>query len=365
MTIAIENGVELPPELPAKKPRKPRARREKTAKAPSSVSQLIQALKFVSVAQKKSGTTEQQFCAMTQGWLVANNGILTVATKIEETLNTCPHTYQLLDALNKTGDDVNITQLNEATLSVKSDKFKALIPCCTIEELSLGAPDPVYMPVDNRLKDAFEAVMDIATDGAEVAHLAAVLLQPNTTVATNNAVIMEYWHGLPIPGEFMVPKSAAAAVVDSKKDLTGIGFGASSVTFYFADESIIKTQLYADRFPAYGHLLNVESNAWPLPEEFFKAVRAVESFSKDGIVHFDNNVVSSREVENEATTYKVEGVPDGMAFVAKYLLKVEAAMKTAHFDKEANNVLFFGDNVRGLVLAVNQTESYQPVVEEA
>lgn len=348
MTTELETGVAVPEE-PAKK--KPRARRAKKVEQSNVAASLLSALKFVSIAQKKIGTVTQQHCAISGNWIAASNGVIMVGAKIEEDLTACPHTLQFIDALAKCGQELNITQLSENTLSVKSDKFKALIPCVTFGELELNAPDVQIAAIDDRIKTALESVACLATDGAPNAVHAALLLQSGSAVATNGFALLECWHGIDLP-PMLIPKASAVAIVKAGKPLTGLGYSGASATFWYEDGSFIKTQLYGERYPHYAAALNVETNPWPLPDEFFKAVHAVESFSKNGIVYFDNGLLSSREHEDEATTYKVEGLPEGMGFNAKYLTMLEHAMKTAHFSKDENKVYFFGDSIRGVLMGV-------------
>lgn len=370
MTTKLETGVPLPPEVETEQKaeeqaekKKPRARRKKASEAPNAAANLIAALKFIAVAQKKVGTVPQQFCGISGNWVVACNGVMMVGTKVEDDLTACPHTYQLIDALVKCGQELNITQLSANVLSVKSDKFKALIPCVGFDELELPQPDPQIAAIDDRIKAAFDAVACLATEGAPNAVHAALLLQSGSAVATNGFALVEYWHGIDLPPGMLIPKASAVAVAKAGKPLVGFGYSGASATFWFDDGSFIKTQLFGERYPHYAGAINVEGlNPWPLPEEFFKGVHAVESFSKNGIVYFDNGVISSREVETEATTYKVEGLPEGMGFQAKYLTTLEGAMQKAHFDKENNRVFFFGDNVRGVLMGVDlkQETSYNP-----
>jgi len=341
------------PEMEPKK--KTRARKAKVVEQSSAATSLISALKFISPVQKKTGTPAQQHCSISGNWCAASNGIMMIAEKVEDDLTACPHTMQLLDALAKCGQDLNITQLSETSLSVMSEKFRAIVPCALPEQLELTAPDPEIAAIDDRIKDALACVGGLATDGATDAIKAAVLLQSGSAVATNGVSLMEYWHGVDLPS-MLVPKASAVAICKAGKKLRGLGFSGSSATFYFEDDSFIKTQLYGERYPNYQALLNVPSNPWPLPDDFFKAVQAVESFSKNGIVYFDELSISSREDIPEATTYKVEGLPNGMGFNARFLLNVKHAMKTAHFDKESGKVLFFGENVRGVLNAVRQQE---------
>ena len=134
---AVEEKTEAKPEAPKKKHR---ARRAKTT-AVNPAASLLAALKFVAVAQKKAGTVQQQFGVISGNWAAASNGVLTVATKVEEDLSACPHTYQLIDALSKVGEELAITQLSPTSLAVVSGAFRALIPCVGFGDVGITGPD--------------------------------------------------------------------------------------------------------------------------------------------------------------------------------------------------------------------------------
>lgn len=52
---------------------------------------MLAALKFVAVAQKKTGTVQQQFGMISGNWAAASNGVLTVATKLNQIMK---HKYK-------------------------------------------------------------------------------------------------------------------------------------------------------------------------------------------------------------------------------------------------------------------------------
>ena len=350
---APETKSEAKPEAPKKKHR---ARRAKTT-AVNPAASLLAALKFVAVAQKKAGTVQQQFGVISGNWAAASNGVLTVATKVEEDLSACPHTYQLIDALSKVGEELAITQLSPTSLAVVSGAFRALIPCVGFGDVGITGPDERCAVIDDRIKAAFEAVLPLATDGAQHAHLAAVLLRSGSAVATNGHVLAEYWHGIDLP-PMLIPKASAVAILKAGKALTGFGYSGPSATFWFEDDSFIKTQLFAEQFPNYQPLFNCEGlNPWPVPDEFYKAVRSIESFSRSGVVFFENGMLASNEQETEASTYKIEGLPEGMGFNAKYLLTVESSFKNVHFDESSNKAFFFGENVRGVLMGIERNSA--------
>jgi len=339
--------------------KKPRARRQAAAgknkaKGPSPAASLLAALKFVAIAQKKAGPTNVQFGHIAHNWAAASDGVLTVAHPIEEDLVACPHTLQFIDALSKVGEELSITQLTANALAVSSGAFRALVPCVGFDDVPITAPDPQCATIDDRIKTAFAAVAGLATDGAPNATYAAVLLQAGSAVATNGVALLEAWHGIDLPPGMMLPKCAAVAVAKAGPALTGFGFSPSSATFYFENGAFIKTQLFGERYPHYAGIFEVPGlNAWPVPPEFFKAVHAVESFSPNGNIFFEGGAVTSNIARDQASTYKVEGLPERMGFSAKLLLSVEHAFKKAHFAPEANKVVFFGDNLRGVLMGLD------------
>lgn len=342
MTEEIDNDVPLPAEAPKKASR---ARRKKMEFV-SPVAKLAAALKFISVAQKKTGEPKQTYSFMEAHWIAASDGVMTVATKIDEDLECCPHTYALADALSKVGEQVSITQLSQSHLSVVSGAFKAVVPCVPPSSLFISPPDPACAVVDDRLKLALEAASTYVVDGAPVAMHAAVLLQANSCVGTNGAAMVEAWHGIDLPPGLLLPRVAARAVAGCGKALTGFGFSQSSATFYFEDESFIKTQLFMDRYPDISAIFDVELSPLPLPDEFFKALKTVDTFTKNNHVYFGNGAILTDMREYEATSFRLDALPDGMGFNSKLLSKAEPFAKQAQFG--TNNVLFFGQLANGL-----------------
>lgn len=361
--MKIDSNIPLPPEdeAPAAEPtkRKPRARKQAAAgknkaKGPSPAASLLAALKFVAIAQKKAGPTNVQFGHIAHNWAAASDGVLTVAHPIEEDLVACPHTLQFIDALSKVGEELSITQLTANALAVSSGAFRALVPCVGFDDVPITAPDPQCATIDDRIKTAFAAVAGLATDGAPNATYAAVLLQAGSAVATNGAALLEAWHGIDLPPGMMLPKCAAVAVAKAGPALTGFGFSASSATFYFENGAFIKTQLYGERYPNYQIVFEVEGlNPWPVLDDFYNGVRAIQSFSPNGNVFFEDGAVLSKMHKEEASTYKIEGLPERMGFSAKLLLSVEHAFKKAHFAPDANKVVFFGENLRGVLMGLD------------
>jgi len=353
--MEIENDVAIPQEenQPIEPPKKKhRARRKKATPA----SGLLEAIKFIKPCQKKTGTVAQRHCCIRGNWMVATNEIVTIGTKIQEDLAVCPQTLQLEEALKQVADDLSITQLSEHNLSVVSGDLKAVIPCVGFDQISIPAPDENIAVIDDRLKVALSVLAPLVTEGAKKAELASALLQSGTAVATNGHAIVEFWHGLDLPPNVLLPKVAIKAIVGTKKALCGFGYSGHSATFWFEDDSFIKSQLYGEQYPNYKTFFeDGEFEPFAIPVEFFKAVKTIEKFTKSGIVHFKDSKVSSNELENEASTYSIPGLPDGFQFHSKHLLAVQKAFEKVCFKINTNGIphaYFFSTYARGLVLGI-------------
>lgn len=329
-------------------------KRARKASVNSAAAGLIDALKFVSVAQKKTGHVYQQHVVIKDGTITAFDGGLTVGQPIEEDFEACPQSEFLASALAKCGESISISHGNNGRLTVQSGKFRANVPCAAFESMPLVLPDPNIAVTDNRLREAFAAVMGLATEGAATVIEASILLQAGSVVATNRTVILEYWHGIDLPPGLVIPKAAAQAIVKTDRNLSGFGFSHSSATFWFDDGSFIKTQLFSEQWPNVAAILNKNVNPWPLPDGFFDAVKAVASFTKTGNLYFTDTAMLSHPDKTDGANYEIEGLAAGQAYNGKLLLLCEPHMLNADFTSYNGQCFFFGTNVRGAIAGITK-----------
>lgn len=354
-----------PAPAPAAKPKRARAKAASKAKGktgPNPATTLIAAIKFISAAQSKNGTVNETFCHLAFNWAAASNGVLTIAAPIEEDLNACPQSATFLDALNRVETDLSITQLSAGFLSVASGDFRGVIPCAPAEQVPISPPDDPVAVIDDRLKAGFEAVLKVPNEASTRPEYAGVLLQGGSIVATNGAVIFEYWHGIDLPPNLLIPKVAIQAIIRAGKPLAKLGFSETSVTFWFEDGSFIKTQTFAGKFPAYKDVIDCNyGDMWPVPEHFFKAVEAVASFSENASIYFKNGQVVSNLDDETPSFYRVAGLPEGVGFNGKYLAMIASGATRLLFSEDDPNgrnaiprLFFVGDNLRGVIAGLER-----------
>lgn len=319
-------------------------------KSPTTESSLLSAIRQLSLILKDEGSILETHVALRNGWAIAFNGVIAIGEPIKEDLVACPNGLLLKQALINCGQSFTITN-QDTKLSIKGDKFKAIVPCLPLEDVQSAFPDPPIASLDDRLKASFSAVGQVALDENFVL-TASVLIHNGTCTTTDRKVIIQSWHGIDLPPMLALPKAIIKPIVNNPKKLTAFGFSNSSCTFHYEDGSWIKTQFYADKWPDVNTILDKKTSAWSLPESFYEGVKSLEPFSDSGFVFFDSNVMRSHEEIEQGASYDCYGLPKGPALNIKQLKMVQPLIKTVDFlVPHANHTmtLFYGDNCRGAI----------------
>lgn len=315
---------------------------------------LLQALEFVSCVSEKLGAPYETHVGLRNKWAIAFNGVVAAGSPIPEDIYCYPHTLLLVEALSKCSESYSLTQMDNERLSIKSGKFKAIVPCLSPVLMQEAYPDPQIVGITNEFRKAVEAVGVLASENAQHVLTASVLMNGQTVISTNRVMLLEYWHGLDLPPNVPLPKEFVKALAKQKKNLTGFGFSNSTATFYFEDGCWLRTQLYADQWPDVSRILNREANLWTIDPNFFQALDAVASFSEDGNVYSRLNLLCSHADEGVGATFECNGIPAGFVYPIKqlqimkpYVTKIDYMASGVH---DSSYCLYFvGDAMRGVI----------------
>lgn len=314
----------------------------------------LEALKFCQLVLSDKGAPVETHIQLNNKTATAFNGILAAGHLIEEEIYACPNNKLLIEAMSKCGQSYSFVQLDQSRLQIKSDKFKAIVPCIDPTTIPYGTPDNIVCELTDIIKTAIETVSILTSEEGQTIHTTSILIRSGSVVATNGFLIFEYWHGLNMP-TVAIPKALASALSNTSKKIAHFGFSDTSVTFFFEDKSWIKSQLFRDQWPSVDHLLNTQANLWPIPNGFWDGVAAVTPFSSDGSVYFDNGFIKSHATDGVGATYEVSGLPKGPIFNAKNLMLIKPHAKNIDFVAQgttANSTMlvFQGDQIRGAML---------------
>ena len=288
---------------------------------------------------------------------MATNGVLSAATPIQDEIETCPHTYALLAAMDKCAGPFALTSEPDA-LTVRSDDFQAVIPCAPGELLPNIYPDQPVALCDARLTDALGLVAPLVADNAVTLLQASIQLRGMSVLATDREVIAEAWHGVDMPPGLLLPKSAATALAKCGKQLIKFGFSAESITFWFDDGSWLKSQLFTEtNLPNVMQYLANQVNIGPIPKGFFDAAEMLAPFSTDGMVYCNDGVMRTDKAETIlAANVQVPGAPNKMRFKIENLLFIRKLVTNVDFDGHKDAAIFFGENFRAAVNVLRDVE---------
>lgn len=322
---------------------------------PKAATAFVEGLRFVSLALKDEGQPNETHALLENKWAKAFNGFIALGHPIAEDILAAPQNKLMLSALSYCGDELSITQLDNARIAIKSAKFRAVVPCVQPDLLGTIEPDTQIALLNDDFRSAVEAVSSLVVESGSRVFECSILLRPGSVIATDGTVLLEAWHGIDMPPDMVLPKAGIAALCKIKSKLVGFGFSPSSVTFHYENGAWLRCQLWADKWPVNNieRILATPANLSELPHEFFKALAAVSQFSEDGHIHFHSGIMRSHSHEAAGASYEVYGLPGGPVFSAKKLKLIEPYAQVIDFIANGQKMLYFkGERVRGVIMGL-------------
>ena len=333
-------------------PRKPRAK----STEPSN-SRLLEAVRFCSMAISDKGPINETHIYLGAHWAAASNGVITIACPITEDIQACPQAKLMQEALSKCGESFALTQL-ETQLSIKSGKFSAKIPCIDPTLLTLPSPDEPIADINDNFRLGLEKIGVLVNENAQSIIAASILLNGRSLVSSDTAVMFEFWHGIDLPSGLSLPKAIINPIVKAGKKLSKFGFSQSSLTFYYEDQSWIKCQLFVEKWPDVGTILDRPSNQMPWPKDFWEGFAAVAPFSETGAVYFDAGSLRSHSETGVGAAFDVPGLPKGPSYSIRALGLLKGLAETYDPFTPGNfgsaMLTFQGPNIRGAIAGRSQ-----------
>lgn len=321
---------------------------------------LLEAINFLACITSEEGTPYETHILLSNKTAIAYNDVLTAGILIEEDIFAAPYNATFKQALSKCEENYTLV-IDGKKIVLKSGKFKANIPCIDPNLLSSRFPDAPVAQIDDRLKAALACIDVIKIENGQRVELLSFLLNGQSVISTDGKILIEYWHGIDLP-TLTIPRILIPVITNNSKKLASFGFSQTSVTFYFEDNSWVKSQLYSAEYPleTVQTILGKSSNPSAIPPDFFKALDAVAGFSNTGTVYFHRDKLCSHKIEEAGATHEVIGLPNGPVYSFKYLAMLKGLAEKVDFGVSANGsvhsentsghlLFFFGKNVRGVV----------------
>lgn len=325
-------------------------RPKKPSERATTTNALTSAVSFLSSILKDEGSPFETHVLLANKTITAFNGTIAAGALIDTDISCAPHNKTLLAALQKCGDGFSLTQVDQAKLSIKSGKFRAIVPCVDPNILPNPTPDLSIAPIDDKFKDALKLI-SIKSNGEQIYDL-SFLINGGSVIATDGRIIIECWHGLDLPPGLPIPKALIPAITGHPAKLCGFGFSPNSVTFWFNDNSWIRSQLYAQTWPNVARIMERESNPLAVPSDFFTGLETIAPFS-EGYVIFNKGLLRTHKDDGKGAMFEVEGLVSGPIYSLKYLNMIKGIADKIDFyvagEHKSYMCFFKGSNVRGVI----------------
>ena len=327
-------------------------KREKTVEEQP---QLLKAVEFCSVAQKKGGDDTATHIRLNGNWAIAYNRELVAGHPINETISCCPESDKLLKALKKVKSTLSVTVDDEdQILEINCDGSVVKIP--TIQHAQVNAPTyaaPEF-GLTPEFKKSIKLLDKITKKSGDTIYEVTACLSNNSAMATDNEVVIEAWHGLQItPAEpLVVGKPFLSAVAKCSKEPVSIGSTKEFVTVFYEDGSFISgfryDQGWEDVFKPDVLFANCTEQE-EISTKFLKALSFCLEFSDDGTVFTGTNTVNSDKTMSPAATVQVPGVASLICLNKAQIKFITDSCTGIKLDTEDKYVHVFGDGFRGVI----------------
>lgn len=313
------------------------------------------ALDFVSVAQNAKGLPHEYHVRIFNNFIYSTDGVLTVGHPIPVGANFNPKLEDLKKILTKFPRDFSITVDQDNSATFVCGDFRTVLSCLIDPNFPPLEPDGfVWGPLNNTMiLDGLKQLDPMIVAKGEYVAQSCIRMKTNVMEAASKRAVQQFWHGWTLPYETSVPKQAVRAVLKCGKELASIGYGESTITFFFTDGSWIKSQIYKEPYPEIETVFQAAPPAAPIPLTFFKALDTIEPWTIEGVVFVRQGLLSTWPHDDDGTSMKVPGLDPNISLIMDYpSLHLADSDLYKYYSMSEEGCFFSGDWVR---LAIRPT----------
>jgi hypothetical protein len=304
--------------------------------------ELLHALKFVSGAVAKSDYLPAlQHVAIGGGYVVSFNGTVALCAPVVLDLAVCPRADIFAKAIAACAEPAQL-HMTDQGLSVQSGALRVVVPC-TQDTFPRVFPEGSAVPIGGHFLPALKALEPIASTDTSKQWCNGILLRGSSAYATNNTILCEYWLGHQLPVDINLPLPAVRELLRIDEEPTRVQVCERSATFHFADGRWMRTALYPTAWPQALTSLLSHTEATPLPDGFFAALKQLAQFGDD-ITFGDNALIAGTAL------VKIDSLPLGPCFGLAQLRKLEGIATAISFADYPQPCRFTGERTRGVIM---------------
>jgi hypothetical protein len=319
---------------------------------------MLDALRFVaSAVAKKDFVPELTHFKIRGGRVTGFNGSIALSSDIDVDLDVLPNALQLISAIRACSDTIALHITPAGRLAVRSGKFKAFVDCLPDEAQMFVYPEGDTIELGPNFMPGIKAVAPIMGIDASRPWAMGVRLSKQSMFATNNVMLVEYWHGTPIPIEVIIPSAAITELLRIDEVPTRVQVTETSISFWFGDKRWMRSQLLVDGGWPTNRMDEILSTSngkqLPFPDEFFAGVETLKPFLSDrGAVFINGRTLATHADEGIGASVDVEvpGVELTQAYHHRQLMLLHEVATAIDWTAYPRPCMFTGARLRGALI---------------
>lgn len=320
---------------------------------------MLDALRFVaSAVAKKDFVPELNHFQIKAGRVTGFNGTLALSSDIDVDLDVRPQAAALIAAIRACPGQIALHVTPAGKLAIRSDKFKAFVNCLPDDTGHFVAPEGETIELGDNFLPGIKAVAPIMGVDASRPWAMGVKLSRQSMFATNNVMLVEYWHGSDIPLDVVIPAPAINELLRVNEPPTKVQVTEHSISFWFGENRWMRSQLLVggawptDRMSEI--LSGSNGDQLALPDGFFEAVDTLKPFLN---VERSSLFLTERAMLTEAAEgvgasvdLEIPGVTEMQAYHHRQLVLLGEVAQTIDWTSYPRPCMFRGERLRGALI---------------
>lgn len=319
---------------------------------------MLDSLRFVAAAvAKKDYVQGLTHFKIRNGRVTGYNGDLALSSDIDVDIDAYPNAAKLLAAIKASKETIALNMTPAGKLSVRSGKFKCLVECLPEETVPFCEPTGTVVDLGDWFISGLKALAPVMGIDASRPWAMGVKIQSGSMLATNNVMLAEYWHGVDLPMDVVIPDIAVNELLRIGDKPTKVQMTDHSISFWWGEKRWLWSKLLeGDNWPVarLQQLLDEPHGIQaPFPAGFFDAVETLKPFLQEsGSLYLTKTHLMTSPHEGEGTSIEIElpVVEEMQAYHHRQLLLLGQVAQTIDWTTYPRPCMFRGERLRGAVV---------------
>lgn len=319
---------------------------------------MLDALRFVaSAVAKKDFVPELTHFKINAGRVTGFNGQIGLSSPIDVDLDIRPQAVPLIAAIRACEGAISLNMTPAGRLAVRSEKFKAFILCLQDEASTFVEPEGETVELGPNFMAGIKAVAPVMGVDASRQWAMGIKLSKQSMVATNNVMLVEYWHGDSIPVDVVIPAAAVNELLRIDEAPQRVQVTDNSISFWFEGERWLRSQLLLGGSWPMDRLSEImdgdEGKQLAIPAELGEQVEKLKPFLNElQTLYLTCEGVATSHEEGVGSSVAVElpGIEDMQAYSYRQMLLLSEVAQTIDWTNYPRPCMFRADKMRGAII---------------